>query len=151
MGRPISPRNFAPVLRSVAFLGAFLLLSLALFPEFLAPAPLSAQDTDDADRDALVALYNATGGDNWIDNTNWLSAAPLNQWLGVDTDDQGRVETLWLNNNQLTGTIPPELGRLSNLQGRWLNSNQLTGELPFRAYPNNPLFVRVLPVFRIGS
>ena len=26
------------------------------------------------DREALVALYNATDGDNWSVNTNWLSA-----------------------------------------------------------------------------
>ena len=27
-----------------------------------------------SERDALIALYNSTDGDNWNDNTNWLGA-----------------------------------------------------------------------------
>jgi hypothetical protein len=37
---------------------------------------------------------------------------------------------LYLNSNQLTGTIPPELGQLTNLTDISLNSNQLTGTIP---------------------
>ena len=48
------------------------------------------------DRAALVALYRATGGDNWGDNTNWLSDAPLGHWHGVTTDMDGRVIELTL-------------------------------------------------------
>ena len=40
------------------------------------------------------------------------------------------LTNLWLNSNQLTGTIPSELGELSNLE-RWrLRDNQLTGCVP---------------------
>ncbi|MDE0357747.1 MAG: putative Ig domain-containing protein [Gammaproteobacteria bacterium] len=63
------------------------------------------------DRDALVALYNATDGPNWIFNSNWLTDAPLGDWYGVDTDASGRVVQLNLRFAQLTGAIPPELGR----------------------------------------
>ena len=49
-----------------------------------------------SDRAALVALYRATGGDNWGDNTNWLSDAPLGHWHGVTTDKDGRVIELTL-------------------------------------------------------
>ena len=35
------------------------------------------------DRAALMALYNATDGPNWVDNTNWLTDAPLGEWYGV--------------------------------------------------------------------
>ena len=82
------------------------------------------------DRAALVALYNATGGATWTDNTNWLSAEALSEWHGVSTDTDGRVTGLILTNNQLTGTIPPELGGLTNLQLLWLQDNQLTGTIP---------------------
>ena len=67
------------------------------------------------DRDVLIALYDATAGVNWINNTNWLSEAPLGEWHGVTTDANGRVTRLLLRTNQLTGEIPPELGSLSNL------------------------------------
>ena len=39
--------------------------------------------SQDGDRAALVALYHATGGDNWRRNDNWLSDAPLTNWTGV--------------------------------------------------------------------
>ena len=53
------------------------------------------------DRLALVELYKATDGDNWIDNTNWLSDEPLAQWYGVDTEN-GRVWSLGLDANRLS-------------------------------------------------
>ena len=82
------------------------------------------------DREALEALYNATGGPDWINNTNWLSAAPLGEWYGVDTDRDGRVTNLNLLLNELIGTIPPELGALSNLQQLNLWDNELSGAIP---------------------
>ena len=80
-----------------------------------------------SDRDVLVAFYEALDGDNWKDNTNWLSAKPLNQWYGVLTDDEGRVVTLWFESNLLKGSLPTELGQLENLEILWLENNQITG------------------------
>ncbi len=83
------------------------------------------------DLDALVALYNATDGPNWKDNENWLSDAPLRQWYGVKTNDDGRVKELRLYTNELSGRIPPELGSLANLEELWLSNNYLGGgEIP---------------------
>ena len=79
---------------------------------------------------ALVALYNATNGANWKNNTNWLSDRPLGEWYGVYTNAQGRVVDLELYDNQLSGPIPPEIGNLSNLKNLWLNDNQLSGAIP---------------------
>ena len=38
------------------------------------------------DRAALLALYEATNGPNWVNRDNWLTDAPLGDWYGVDTD-----------------------------------------------------------------
>ena len=85
----------------------------------------------DLDRAALVALYNATDGPNWVDNANWLTDAPLGEWYGVDTDFSGRVvERLSLNDNALSGEIPPELGGLSEVGFLGLDGNALSGEIP---------------------
>ena len=48
-------------------------------------AATSAHSTG-GDRDVLVALYLATDGDNWANNDNWLSDAPISTWYGVTTD-----------------------------------------------------------------
>ena len=82
------------------------------------------------DRAALVALYNATDGPNWTNNTNWLSDAPIGEWHGVTADDNGRVVELVLIRNQLSGEIPPELGNLSKLTYLSLVGNELSGEIP---------------------
>ena len=84
----------------------------------------------DNDRAVLEALYHATGGPNWRNSTNWLTDAPLDEWAGVQTNDNGRVMSLELFSNQLTGSIPTSLGSLTNLEGLELGDNQLTGSIP---------------------
>ena len=92
------------------------------------------------DRAALEAVYRATGGDDWTTNTNWLSDAPLEDWSGVEVTD-GRVTGLRLGGrdesarrhvgNGLTGSLPAELGTLSQL--RWVEiggNSGLTGRIP---------------------
>ena len=86
-------------------------------------------DTPGADREVLVTLYNATNGPGWDNNEHWMSDKPIGEWYGVRTLD-GRVVELYLSWNELTGEIPPELGKLSNLEGLALWSNDLNGEIP---------------------
>ena len=93
-------------------------------------APPTPTPGDSPDRDALIALYNATGGANWQDNDKWLSDAPIGEWDGVLTDADGRVIALFLHNNRLTGTLPPDLGRLTNLLWLRLGGNRLTRTIP---------------------
>ena len=92
------------------------------------PTETPASGSVETDREALVALYNATDGENWNESDNWLSDAPLGEWKGVLTDDR-RVVVLYLGDNGLTGEIPPELGSLSNLTALYLDTNALPPEL----------------------
>ncbi len=95
------------------------------------PATITLVKDDEAqDRAALQALYRATNGAGWTANTNWNSPAALNTWHGVTTNPDGRVVTLDLSNNNLTGSIPPQVGGLAALQVLDLSNNDLTGSIP---------------------
>lgn len=86
-------------------------------------APLS-------DREILEILYRATGGDDWKNSENWLSDQPLGEWKGVTTDADGRVVALHFPRNNMVGTIPPEIGHLTNLSELDFSQNGLTGPTP---------------------
>ncbi len=82
-----------------------------------------------AERQTLIDLYNATGGDNWINHTGWLGASGTEcNWYGV-TCAGGHVALLSLSGDNLTGTLP-DLSAFTELQGIWLVDNHLSGQLP---------------------
>jgi hypothetical protein len=84
-----------------------------------------------AERDALIALYYNTGGDYWKNNTGWLGAAGSeNSWFGVTVENINgldHVTKIALVNNKLTGSIPAELGNLTQLQYIYFDYNKLNG------------------------
>ena len=116
------------------------LLALALLPTAceepvvappVVPGPMADRATGSAtDREALVALYTATDGPNWTRSDNWLSNAPVDEWYGIVTNDEGQVRWLTLWDNGLKGPIVPDLGDLASLELLGLGDNELTGELP---------------------
>jgi len=78
---------------------------------------------------ALVALYDSTGGSRWKNNTNWLVTDTPSDWFGV-TVNSGHVTSLLVSFNQLNGSIPPDLGNLTYMDGLALGGNQLSGNIP---------------------
>ena len=103
------------------------------------------------EKDALVAIYNATNGASW--NTTWNLDAPVHTWFGVVVSEDKVVElNLQLNNlqgalpnaigdlvhlqtlnlfrNAVSGTIPASIGNLKNLKELNLAFNKIEGELP---------------------
>ena len=86
-------------------------------------------DVPQAEADALIALYDATDGDNWDDNTGWKTDPVVGNWFGV-TVSGGNVTQLELNNNSLNGTIPSDIGDLTSLTILRLHANSLSGSIP---------------------
>ncbi|MDQ1355247.1 MAG: hypothetical protein QG657_5557, partial [Acidobacteriota bacterium] len=110
-----------------------ILVTFLLFPGFIHGAIPASE------RAALIALFNSTNGDAWSDLNGWKTP-PLHtdgfampgtedRWEGI-TVSEDHVVYLSLDNNQLMGDIPSELGNLTNLQGLRLNRNHLSGSIP---------------------
>ena len=78
---------------------------------------------------ALVALFESTNGENWKDNSGWLRTTTPCSWYGV-TCSAENVESIDLSYNQLSGTIPAQLGKLEKLYRLDLSYNELSGSLP---------------------
>ncbi|NOT36680.1 MAG: T9SS type A sorting domain-containing protein [Saprospiraceae bacterium] len=76
----------------------------------------------------LVKFNQATNGDNWF--TKWNFSTPISSWHGVFINTSGCVTQINLNNNNLTGFIPNEIGGLGSLSKLFLFSNSLEGSLP---------------------
>jgi hypothetical protein len=104
------------------------------------PPPGSGAFCDDVtvtknDCQALLALYAATGGPNWINNTGWgVTKNPCN-WFGVGCLGN-RVTSIVLEQtpndpgNNLVGSLPAALGNLTALRTLDLASGELTGGIP---------------------
>ena len=88
-----------------------------------------------SERDALMALYNNLDGANWTDNTNWNTAAPVEDWFGVTVDcpnntvtEINLTQSQFVGNN-LTGILPAKIKDLTNLNVLDLSHNQISGTI----------------------
>ena len=79
---------------------------------------------------ALSDLYHSCGGDNWTNNTNWLSGDPCsNSWYGVVCEN-GHVTGLYLQENRLEGPISASLDNLYEMDTLALYGNAISGSIP---------------------
>jgi hypothetical protein len=98
-------------------------------------------DIPTEERAALIALYENTDGDNWLDKSGWKGNnneadgfsqfGSEGEWKGITVVD-GHVTKIDLKDNELEGDIPAELGNLENLEYLDLRDNQLTGSIPLQ-------------------
>ncbi|VEU44145.1 unnamed protein product [Pseudo-nitzschia multistriata] len=85
-------------------------------------------------RYVLATIYYSTNGDEWTNNTAWLSELDECEWWSTAEkvcDEFGRYRKLDLQENNLVGSLPSELVILSNsLMTINVRDNALSGQLP---------------------
>jgi hypothetical protein len=69
----------------------------------------------EADRQALIDLYNNTNGAGWANKTNWLTQTSIDQWFGVSVT-ANTITEVNLPNNNLAGTVPQSLTGILSLK-----------------------------------
>eukprot|EP00534_Pseudo-nitzschia_fraudulenta_P006134 CAMPEP_0201183168 /NCGR_PEP_ID=MMETSP0851-20130426/123000_1 /ASSEMBLY_ACC=CAM_ASM_000631 /TAXON_ID=183588 /ORGANISM="Pseudo-nitzschia fraudulenta, Strain WWA7" /LENGTH=793 /DNA_ID=CAMNT_0047467857 /DNA_START=74 /DNA_END=2458 /DNA_ORIENTATION=+ len=82
-----------------------------------------------AQRFALATVYTTLGGLKWNNSANWMTYDNFCTWYGVSCT-QGDVTELVLGENNLDGTLPPELSLLEKLQFLMVARNKISGVLP---------------------
>ncbi len=88
-----------------------------------------ASKTLDRVDNAFKSLYHTLDGDNWNDNSGWLSSSDKCTWYGVVCDTDGNI-SLELNNSNLSGTLPPELLDIPRLNKISFYNNHISGNIP---------------------
>jgi len=130
-------------------------VSNASFTTFQAQevTPLSTSE-----RDALVAFYNSTNGDNWLSNEFWTTSAPVDSWHSLSTyiiDGQEHVSDFNFLGNNTVGPIPESIGDLSNLRTfrfqDQFGSPALNGALPSGLFDITTLEVIQINTSNISS
>jgi Leucine-rich repeat (LRR) protein len=108
------------------FSQSFFLVLLALLSVFGAYAQVP-----ELQRQALVDLYNATGGTNWNNNSNWPDNDPCaDAWYGVGCDGDDNIIALQLPANRLDDQIPASISQLSFLETLDISENFLPADTP---------------------
>ncbi|WP_299317314.1 T9SS type A sorting domain-containing protein [uncultured Maribacter sp.] len=125
---------------------------ILIFIIFILSFSLYAQNDAGTDREALIALYNATNGENW--KYKWNLSDQVDEWYGVTTNSEGRVIKLLLGfNNYLDGELPEELGDLDMLTDMVIYGNpNLVGSIPAEIGSlNNIKFINLSRNKLVGS
>jgi hypothetical protein len=78
---------------------------------------------------ALASIYYSMGGENWLNQDNWLSDKNICEWHGLDCDAFDVLREIDLSNNNVAGEVPLEFAMLETVQAIALRRNQISGEL----------------------
>lgn len=100
--------------------------TLSPAPPFTFPPSLTPATT----AQILMKLYNNADGDNWTDNTNWGKTSDPCDWYGISCNDAGGLYKINLGSNGLSGSIPTEVGMLTQLTHIYLHQNALKCPIP---------------------
>lgn len=112
-------------------------LGLAPCPPPVSPGVALERQSAATDRAALLAIRDHFEANGTPESSfaSWQGEMRPDSvfrpgWRGVTLDREGRVEKLWLDERQLRGDIPAQIGDLGQLEELNLSKNELTGFVP---------------------
>ncbi|KAK2990888.1 hypothetical protein RJ640_006077, partial [Escallonia rubra] len=108
-----------------------LILSWLVFAMNRRGSVAAAGFTNETDRQALLAFKDLIQEDPLAVLSSWNDSLHFCEWSGVTCGRQHqRVTTLDLASQNLVGSVPPQIGRLTFLREIYLNDNSFHGTIP---------------------
>jgi hypothetical protein len=99
-------------------------------------------DVTQEEADALIALYDATAGDSWTDNTGWKTDPDVGDWYGV-TVSGGHVTQIQLQNNNVADfSVPWDGSDLSYTTLLRLDGNSIS-DISSVTWPDNLIYLHL--------
>ena len=97
---------------------------------------------------AVSTFYIAMGGDDWANNTNWMTGEDVCDWHGIechygsssssssssDVVRRDAIRSLALPDNRLRGSLPAEVTALAHLENLEVFRNEIEGAIPPHLY-----------------
>uniref|UniRef100_A0A7S2N1H5 L domain-like protein n=2 Tax=Helicotheca tamesis TaxID=374047 RepID=A0A7S2N1H5_9STRA len=142
---PIQDGRFDDILPMIAQLSGYDILEDKESPQYKALDWIANKDRANitiwdkvriVQRYVLAVIYYSTGGEEWTDKYSFLTDRHECEWsddsgtLGVDGCNDDYITSLDFSENSLDGTIPTEVGHLTNLTAFRLLGNNVTGTIP---------------------
>lgn len=114
--------------------------------EYNVALPIINPSNHDYIFNVLWDFYNATLGHQWHRSDNWLSNKSFSEWYGlyVDKTDESIITGIILSANNLGGTLPASLGKLTNLTNIQIPFNSIEGTLPSEWYTLSKMYQQVI-------
>eukprot|EP00980_Cylindrotheca_fusiformis_P010277 scaffold2288_cov87-Cylindrotheca_fusiformis.AAC.3 len=85
------------------------------------------------ERYILAVLYTSTKGTKWVHNDGWLTSTSHcrenEEWFGISCQ-KDRVVSISLAANNLRGELPTRMDVLERLETIWIGDSNLTGTIP---------------------
>jgi hypothetical protein len=98
------------------------------------PITINIDCVPQSERDALIAFYDSTNGDKWqFYGDTWKKDTPVSTWEGVDVEDCHVVRLIFsVNFMAFDGVLPPQIGDLLYLKELLIANGEtgLKGEIP---------------------
>ncbi|UZO80676.1 hypothetical protein NBT05_17255 [Aquimarina sp. ERC-38] len=124
----------------------FLEVKNAEFPNLTlvrSPVEIQVSETDDSclevvatEKQALIEFYHQLDGDNWTNNSNWLSNEKVCNWFGV-TVEEGHITEIELIKNNLNGEITSVIENFTSLRKLNFKANSVyLGDIAYERLVN---------------
>ena len=130
---PIRPTDPSNRLTRTKLSALIAFLPIALVIASMIPSSWAISPAPPLPKDELVAFYNATAGDNWINNSGWLAPdTAICEWYGITCDSingEAFLSGIDLPDNGLKGAIDGLDLLAYPLQRLDLSGNALSGGL----------------------